>query len=168
VVAPLSPAPETLYQRAEQAMRQRDWSTARRQLAELIALRTGHPLEDVARYELAQLALRAGDRRQAVALLEDLLRSDREPALRQPAWLLRCELHLQAHERAHSRRCLERFRSTYPYSPHDEAALGLLVETLAPEPACEGATEIATEYLQRHPEGPHAEDARRLQARCSP
>jgi FecR protein len=167
-VAPPSPAaPETLYQRAEQAMRQRDWSTARRQLAELIALRTGHPLEDVARYELAQLALRAGDRRQAVALLEDLLRSDREPALRQPAWLLRCELHLQAHERPHGRRCLERFRSTYPDSPHDEAALGLLVETLATEPACEGAPELAREYLQRHPAGPRAEDARRLQAKCS-
>jgi ferric-dicitrate binding protein FerR (iron transport regulator)/TolA-binding protein len=165
-IAPAPPGAEALYQRAEQAMRRRDWATARRQLAELVALRGGHPLEDVARYELAQLALRAGDRGQAVALLEDLLRNDREPALRQPAWLLRCELHLQAGERPQGRRCLERFRATYPYTPHDEPALGLLVETLAADGACAGAAEIAAEYLQRHPDGPRAEDARRLQARC--
>ena len=166
-IAPAPPAAEALYQRAEQAMRRRDWTTARRQLAEVVALRGGHPLEDVARYELAQLALRAGDRYQAVALLEDLLRNDREPALRQPAWLLRCELHLQVGERPQGRRCLERFRATYPYSPHDEPALGLLVETLSADIPCAGAAEIAAEYLQRHPEGPRAEDARRLQARCA-
>jgi ferric-dicitrate binding protein FerR (iron transport regulator) len=166
-MAPAPPAAEAVYQRAEQAMRRRDWPAARRQLAEVVALRGGHPLEDVARYELAQLALRAGDRGQAVALLEDLLRNDREPALRQPAWLLRCELHLQGGERPQGRRCLERFRTTYPYSPHDEPALGLLVETLAADDACAGAAEIAAEYLQRHPAGPRAEDARRLQARCT-
>jgi hypothetical protein len=125
-VAPAPPPSELLYQRAEQSMRRRDWATASRQLAEVAALGTGHPLEDVARYELAQLALRAGDRAQAAALLDELLRGEREPALRQPAWLLRCELHLQAGQRAPGCRCLERFRSTYPGSRHDEQARHLL------------------------------------------
>ena len=149
-------------------MRQRDWSTARRQLAELIALRTGHPLEDVARYELAQLALRAGDRGQAVALLEDLLRSDREPALRQPAWLLRCELHLQA-QRAPARPPLPGALPRPPIRiprttrrrwacwsrrwPRNRPARA---PRRSPRNTCSGI-----------PAGPRAEDARRLQARCS-
>jgi outer membrane protein assembly factor BamD (BamD/ComL family) len=148
-------------------MRRRDWTTARRQLAEVVALAAGHPLEDVARYELAQLALRAGEVPQAVALLEQLLRSDREPALAQPARLLRCELHLQAGERPQARRCLERFRAAYPYSPHDEAALGLLIESFALDQACAGVAELADEYLQRYATGSRAEQARRHSARCS-
>ena len=168
VPAPAVPTAESLYQRAEQAMRRRDWNTARQQLADVVALGTGHPLEDVARYELAQLALRAGDAPRAVALLDELLRSDREPALAQPARLLRCELHLQAGEQPQARRCLERFRAAYPQSPHDEAALGLLVESFVLDPSCAGVAELADEYLQRYPSGSRANQARRHRTRCSP
>ena len=65
---PPADAAEAMYRLAEQAMRARDWRTARWHLEQVVAAGTGAAVEDVARYELAQLALRGGKHTQAAAL----------------------------------------------------------------------------------------------------
>jgi hypothetical protein len=160
--------PAQLYQQAEEAMRRRDWVTAQRRLEQLAAGGTGHPLEDVARFELAQAALRAGDRAQALHLVDDLLRSDREPALRQPARLLRCELALEGGQIPQARRCLADFRGDFPGSAHDEAALGLLIGTLDGPGACASLAPLADEYLRLHPGGPRAGQIQQRRRQCPP
>lgn len=143
-------------------MRQRDWPAARAQLERVVAASQGAALGDVARYELVQLELRAGRRDRAARRLDELLSSGREPSLREPAELLRCELRAQAGE-ANARGCFAEFRAAHPRSASDAAALGWLVRLAPPGAGCAAADE----YLRRYPDGPQAGEARRGRERCA-
>jgi hypothetical protein len=163
---PAPPTPEALYRDAEQAMRRRDWGTARRQLGRVIAANTGAAVEDVARYELAQMSLGAGDRAQAARLLDELLTSGREPALRAPAAFLRCEIEAQADAPGPALRCLTELRASRPPPSYDAAALGLMVRLHAAAGDCAGARPLIDEYLRRYPGGPSADEVTRRREAC--
>jgi outer membrane protein assembly factor BamD (BamD/ComL family) len=147
-------------------MRRRDWPAAQQRLAQIVAAGSHDPIEDVARFELAQLALRRGDRASAQRHLEDLLTSDREPALREPAGFLACEVKAESGNVANARNCLIAFRRQHPGSAHDRAALGWLIRLAGPAEICTSARAAIDEYLQRHPAGPDANLARDRKSRC--
>ncbi len=120
---------------------------------------------DQARYELAQLAIRAGDPARAARWLDALAASDREPALREPAAFLRCEVQVRAGQRPAARRCWDDFRARFPGSGRDALALGWLLR-LPPLPACATLRPLAEDYLRNHPAGPDAALARQQQRQC--
>ena len=115
-----------------------DQSEARRRLLELASLPDAGALAAVATYELAQLALRAGDLDEARARL-DRLGSSGAADLAEPAAFLACEIDLRAGDLSAARGCYARFRARHPGSVQDAEALGAL---LPPRP--------------RHPTAPRA------------
>lgn len=161
------PAPDAVYGQAEAAMRRRDWPSAARALERVAGQATAGPLGDQARYELAQLAIRAGDPDGAARWLDALLASDREAALRQPAAFLRCDLRARSGSAADARRCWEQFRGRFPGSSRDAQALGWLLR-LDPSAPCATLRPLADEYLQRYPSGADVARARQQRARCGP
>jgi TolA-binding protein len=166
--APTVPLPttEALYRAAEADMRRRDWESARQRLGQVVASGSHDPIADVARYELAQLALRKGDRVRAQRYIEELLASDREPALREPAGFLACEMKAEARDVAGARACFEAFRTQHPESAHDRGALGWLVRLGSAAESCAGGRRWFDEYLRRYPAGPDAATAADRKARC--
>ncbi|MEA2701149.1 MAG: hypothetical protein QOI66_5420 [Myxococcales bacterium] len=171
-VSPPSPPPppsaERIYRDAEAAMHRRDTAGAERALEQVVALGGGGPLADVARYELAQLAVRAGNQARAAQWLDALLASDREPALREPARFLRCEVQVRSGDAVNARHCLETFRARFPDSSRDAMALGWLVHLAPPSPQCLPLRSLVDEYLRRYPGGPDAALATRRKAACGP
>ncbi len=158
---PQPPTPASLYQHAEQAMRRGDQPRARLLLVEVVA--AGGALAAQARYELAHLALRAGDAREAAAQLGRLLAAGAEPRLIEPASYLRCRVALQSRD-AGAARCLREYRARFPGSPHDEAALGTLLALEAGD--CARLRPLAEEYLRRTPRGERAAAVRARLAAC--
>ena len=131
--------------------------------------RTGHPLEDVARYELAQLALRAGEiRARRWRCWRSCCAAIASPPCAQPARLLRCELHLQAGEQPAGPTLPGALPRRLPLFAARRGGAGPAGRDASsrtrPAPAWR---RLADEYLQRYPDGRRAEDARRHQARCS-
>lgn len=149
-------------------MHRRDTAGAERALEQVVALGGGGPLADVARYELAQLAVRAGNQARAAQWLDALLASDREPALREPARFLRCEVQVRSGDAVNARHCLETFRARFPDSSRDAMALGWLVHLAPPSPQCLPLRSLVDEYLRRYPGGPDAALATRRKAACGP
>lgn len=168
---PLPAAPrfsaEAEYHAAEADMRRRDWSAAERRLSQIVAAAGTAPISDVARYELAQLALRRGDAARAQRHLDDMLVSAREPALREPAAILRCELQAESGNRDGARPCFEDFRQRHPGSTYDRAALGWLLRLLPADAPCPVARPLADEYRTRYSQGPEANHATFHDRRCS-
>ncbi|HXI57834.1 MAG TPA: tetratricopeptide repeat protein, partial [Polyangia bacterium] len=168
VPPPQPPSAERIYREAEAAMHRRDTAGAQRALEDVVALGGGSPLADVARYELAQLAVRAGNQASAAQWLDALLASDREPALREPARFLRCEVQVRSGDAVDARRCLESFRARFPDSSRDATALGWLVRLAPSPPQCPPLRSLVDEYLRRYPTGPDAALAARRRAACGP
>jgi len=84
-------APE-LYRLAEAAMQKHDPNGARELLERLRREFPDHVLVDAARYDLALLALAAGDRGKARALVDEIILSGRDPAVRTAAETLRARI----------------------------------------------------------------------------
>jgi hypothetical protein len=84
-------APE-LYRLAEVAMQKHDPNGARELLERLRREFPDHVLVDAARYDLALLALAAGDRGKARALVDEIILSGRDPAVRTAAETLRARI----------------------------------------------------------------------------
>jgi len=83
-------APE-LYHRAEVAMQAHDASTARDLLERLLREYPDHTLGDAARYDLALIALAAGERDKARTLLDEIILRGRDTAVRSAAKTLRAK-----------------------------------------------------------------------------
>jgi ferric-dicitrate binding protein FerR (iron transport regulator) len=156
-----------LYRQAEQAMSRGDRAEARRRLLELASLPQAGALGPVAAYELAQLALGAGDLDEARARL-DWVRVTGAPALAEPAAFLGCEVELRAGAREDARRCYTRFRARHPGSVQDAEALGALLRLSPVSGDCADGRALLDEYLTRHPDGPLAGEARRRRRACGP
>jgi hypothetical protein len=165
---PMATNSEVQYRAAEADMRRRDWASAEARLLQILATAAHDPIEDVARYELAQLALRRGDRATAGRLLEDLLTSAREPALREPAGFLRCEVQAEAGHSVAARTCFEAFRRRHSSTTYDRAALGWLIRLLPADAPCAEVRSTIDEYRGRYPHGPEAASATELDRRCPP
>jgi hypothetical protein len=132
----------------------------------VIAANTGAAVEDVARYELAQMSLRAGDRARAAQLVDDLLARGREPALRGPAGFLRCEIEAQGATPGPALRCLAELRAAHPPPTYDAAALGLMIRLHAAAGDCAAARPLIDEYLRRYPAGASADEVTRRREAC--
>jgi outer membrane protein assembly factor BamD (BamD/ComL family) len=81
-------APE-LYRLAEAAMQKHDPSAAREKLERLLDEYPDHSLVDAGRYDLALLALAAGERARARTLLDEIILRGRDTAVRTAAQTLR-------------------------------------------------------------------------------
>ena len=156
-----------LYGRAERAMRVGDVVEARRWLLEVVGLPGVGGLAAVAGYELAQLALRAGDLDEARARLAPL-RMAGASDLAEPAAFLACEIELRAGDLTRARRCYARFRERHVGSVQDAEALGALLRLAPPGGDCGSTLALLDEYLSRYPKGPLAPEARRRREACAP
>ncbi len=156
---------ETTYARAEAAMRDNDLVAARATLLELIRRFPRDPLAAAARYDLARLAVGAGDHAEAARQLDALGSARPSATIAEMASYLRCRVALQAGHSADATRCLTSFRSDHPSSPHDAEALALLAELARAD--CARARPLLVEYLERYPSGPFASEAIRREARCA-
>jgi hypothetical protein len=83
--------PGELYHRAEVALQAHDASAARDLLERLLREYPDHTLVDAARYDLALIALAAGERDQARTLLDEIIERGRDAAVRTAAKTLRAK-----------------------------------------------------------------------------
>jgi len=95
-IAPVPPeipveAPE-LYRRAEEALKSHDASQARELLERLLQDYPDHALVDAARYDLALIALAAGERAKARTLIDEIIALGHDAAVRTAAITLRAKL----------------------------------------------------------------------------
>jgi len=162
--APAPPVTATLlYWQADAALARRQAGESRRLLEALVARFPADPLADIARYELAQRALGAGDRARALRLLAAI----QGPALAEAASFLRCRLPAEEGDDRAARACFERFRSAYPGSARDPEALAALVMLAWRHDDCAEARLLANEYRRRHPAGIFAGNAARIEGACA-
>jgi hypothetical protein len=122
-------------------------------------------LAELARYELAQRAQRAGDLPAARRWLQTVPAGSH---LGEPAQLFACDLDQRAGALTAARACYERFRAEHPGSVQDAEALAALISLLPPDDACGPGRALLLEYLARYPEGPRAGEVRRQRAACAP
>lgn len=174
VVAPPPTAPaaarptvSSLYKEAEQALGRGDDAAAKQRLATLVRAFPRDAMADSARFELALLAHKGGDQREALAQLREILgRSDRGPFV-ESARFLRCRVYLKE-DRDAAETCLVRFVRDYPRSPHGEVAVQALIELARAKGQCGKAAQHAETYAQRYPTGRFADEAARVRSRCGP
>ena len=91
-VVPRAPSAAELYQRAETALAAHDPQAARRALERLVLEHPRDARVDAARYDLALIAHGQGDDVRALALLDAILASGRDPSVRTAATALRDRL----------------------------------------------------------------------------
>ena len=157
----------SLYKEAEQALGRGDATAARQRLAAVVHTFPRDAMADSARYELALLAHKDGDRREALALLREILGRGTGGAFVEPARFLRCRVYLDE-DRDAAETCLVRFIRDYPRSPHGDVALQALVELSRARGQCGKAQQHAEVYLERYPHGRFAAEAARVRSRCGP
>jgi hypothetical protein len=152
-------------------MRRHDRPGARRLLARVVAQFPSDRLAELARYELAQLAISEGDRQAATRALETLGSSGRDPALRRAAAFARCRLDLgsgaSAAQEEAGLRCLERFRAAYPDSAEDAEVLALSIAHASQRGRCDMVARLTAEYARRYPTGAFAAEASRRKHLCA-
>ena len=159
------PTPSELYRRAEAALGRGDERQGRALLQALVNDFPHEEIVDSARFELALLAKKAGRSREALAETREILgRGGRGPFI-EPARFLRCRVYLDE-DRDAAMSCLARFVHDYPQSPHDAFALRALTELAERSGNCAKAAAHAEVYLQRHPDGDFAAEARRVRSHC--
>jgi TolA-binding protein len=160
-----------LYRAAETAMQRRDRAGARQHLARVVAEFPGDRLAEVARYELAQIALADGHRGAAARDLETVAAASRDPALRRAAAFARCRLDLgpglSAARTAAGIRCLQNFRSANPGAAEDAEVLALLIAHASQQAQCGSVVRLADEYVRRYPAGAFAAEAARRKHTCA-
>lgn len=161
--APAFEAASTLYRAAEAALKRRDHTEAGQLLSALIKGHPGHALADSARYELALLLLKRGERAQADTLLSQIKSTARFAG---PAHYLRCRVKREQGKRAAAIACYSAFRSAYPASPYAYQALVTLMRLAAAHKDCKRVKKLTGEYLSDYDVGKHVEEARRLRAEC--
>lgn len=164
---PVQVTPSSLYRQAERALQRGDESGAHKTLAEIISRFPGDPMADAARFELALLLQKAGKRRQALALADELGHDGREGPFVEPARFLRCRLEAERHQRAAALSCLAHYIEAHPSSPHHGQALQLSIELHHGGGDCAKTSELADRYLASHPRGPFAARAKELKGACA-
>lgn len=150
-----APSVDDLYDRADAALARNDLPAARAALEELIATAPPTaPRVDVARLDLARLALRMDDRGTARRHAEALATTTREPALREAAHHLLCRVVAASEQAA----CAAAFLHAFPASPRVAEMLALeAANTLDP---C-AARPLLRAYVDRFPDGAYAADAQK-------
>jgi len=156
---------DTLYRAAEAAIRQRDVTTADRELAALVAEFPTSPLVDQALYERARLAFQRHAWAEARRHL-DRLAAIADTGLAEPGRYLTCRIAVEAHD-GDAARCLGEYRAAYPRSPHDLDVLGLLTRLAHadgnPRDRCSSARPFLDELGARYPD---SQLTRAWRARC--
>lgn len=165
-----SPAPAapvtaaSLYRQAEAALQHGDDARGRQLLSELVLRFPTDASADAARFELALILRKAGQRQQALALADHLARSGRDGPFLEPARFLRCRLDA---DKGAATECLQQFVDEYPRSSHHAQALQMLIELHLGARHCARATELARTYLAAHPHGDFAAQAEKVGADCA-
>ncbi len=115
-----------LYAEAERELGTRNVAAADRNLARLVDEFPTSSLIDQAYYERARIAF---DRRAWAAAQRDLDKLAQLPAssLAEPGAFLACRIAVEAHDGA-AAECFAEYRAKYPRSPHDQDALGAIVD----------------------------------------
>lgn len=167
---PAPPAPSratvsSLYKDAEQALRRGDDDVARQRLVAVVRTFPRDVMADAARFELALLANKDGDQREALAQIRQILGSGPGGPFVEPARFLRCRVYLKE-DRDAAETCLVRFVRDYPRSSHGDVALRALIELSRSKDQCGKAFRLAETYLQRYPKGAFAEEAARVRSHC--
>jgi TolA-binding protein len=153
---------ESLYREADEALASGDRDRARAALLAVVTEFPADPLADTARYELATLVHAASEHDAALRYLDGI--DDRD--LSEPVDYLRCRV-LVARGAGAAARCLQEFRSHYPQSAHDAAALYLLADLHCAAGAGAAARPLLAAYVQRYSTGPAAAAARTRLDRCA-
>ena len=168
VVAPSNEPPRAraLYLQAEAAMRRHDSAEVRALLERLVAECPGDSLVDVARYELAQLAVNRRDWTAAIAGFSQVGSHAHEPAVREAAAFAACDTNVVAQRKEEAYACLRAFRGTYPQSVRDAEVLAQLVALASHRGDCRKAVEWADEYAHRYPSGTFSADVATQRQRC--
>jgi len=157
--------PSDLYRRAEGALGRGDETQGKELLEALVSEFPHEEIVDSARFELALLAKKAGRSREALAETRAILGHGGTGPFVEPARFLRCRVYL-GEDRDAAMSCLGRFVHDYPQSPHDAFALRALTELAEKSGNCARAAAHAAVYLQRHPDGDFAAEARGIRSRC--
>jgi ferric-dicitrate binding protein FerR (iron transport regulator)/outer membrane protein assembly factor BamD (BamD/ComL family) len=160
---------EPIYRAAEKALAHGDSPEAKRLLQKLVADYPRDPLVAPATYELGRLAFVAKDCQQARHQLQ-AVRDSAEVAARpfhDPAAFLLCRCEVDSGQRSLALACLERFRATFPDSPHNGSALALSATLHSEAKDCARATPLIDEYLHRFPAGAHARRLQELAKTCA-
>jgi len=165
VVPTRARAASGLYRKAEAALGRGEEGRGKELLEELINDFPDEATADSARFELAVLAKKAGRSSEALAETREILRHGAGGPFVEPARFLRCRVYLEE-DRDAAAICLGRFVHDYPQSPHDAFALRALTELAEKGGDCTKATMHADLYLQRHPNGEFAAEARRVRSHC--
>ncbi len=158
--------PESLYQRAERAMADKDPVRAAGYLDTLIRLHPRDPLAPSALYERARLAYEAGDRKVARGALAALLEHPGRAPVAEPAHYLSCRVELDDGRIAAARTCLERFRASFPRSVHDRDALVALAQLAEREGGCAAARPWLEALVAWYPRDVAGQDAKARLERC--
>jgi TolA-binding protein len=156
----------SLYKEAEHALSRGDDAAARQRLVAVVRTFPRDVMADSARFELALLANKAGDQREALAQIREILGRGPGGPFVEPARFLRCRVYLKE-DRDAAETCLTRFTRDYPRSPHGDVALRALVELSRGKGQCGKASRLAETYLQRYPKGTFADEAARVRSNCA-
>lgn len=161
VAPPRPPKPalvtaETLYGRAEAAMRKNDHESARRLLMTVVGDHASDPLAHTARYELARLSAIAGRPASAEQHITALLNGPVGPQT-ESARALRCRV--RASDPSAGAACWQAFRREHPNSPHEAEALAFFASHTHAQDGCQKAVPLFSEYLRRFPDRPFARQA---------
>lgn len=157
----------SLYKEAEEAMKRGDAATGKQRLVAVVRTFPRDVMADSARFELALLANKQGDHREALAQIRDILDHGSRGPFVEPAQFLRCRVYLEE-DRDAAETCLARFVLAYPRSAHDDVAMRALIDLSRAKGHCGKAAHLAETYLQRHPKGAFAEEAARVRDHCGP
>jgi TolA-binding protein len=155
----------SLYRQAEQALRRGDDTAGKQALSALVRAFPHDAMADSARFELALLAHKNGNQREALAQIREILGRGSGGRFVEAARFLRCRVYL-AEDRDAAETCLLRFVRDYPRSAHDDVAMRALIELAQAKGECGKASQRAEMYLRDHPNGPFAAKAARLRSHC--
>ena len=173
-VAPAKKSPATtsgpsvsqLYKQAEAALARRDGRQAERLLSRIVRAHPADPRTDSARYDLALLLLKRGQRKEAEAALAGIGKANGRSRFLGPAHYLRCRLRRESADLRGAVACYAAFKDAFPASPHHRQALRLLIRLLVKEKSCTRAGGVIADYLAQYPADAFAKKARRLRKGC--
>ena len=156
---PRAPAPQpvarphvdadALYAEAERDLGARNVAAADRNLARLVYEFPTSSLIDQAYYERARIAFDRHAWKAASSYLDKLAQLTASP-LAEPGSYLACRIAVEARDAA-AAACFAKYRATYSRSPHDEDALGAIVDLEDRAGGCSRARASIDELEKRYP-----------------
>lgn len=158
---------ETLYQRAEQALRSGSSSRARGMLTQLLRRHATDPLASTALLDLARLDFNQGNGVSCRKYIRRLLARKTTRVHHDPAHFLLCRLAIKERKNQQAKRCLEKFRGRFPASPHDQRALYTLGRLALTARDCAAAKKLFRHYLGKYPRGEFVNQVTKLYATCT-